>query len=1461
MKHQKWAALVAAMSFLLPAFPVEASAQAKEQTDGRVRADFRQHRPTAGGWQKAAGDVLAHRKSPRQLPAKAAAARSESEGLTLWGDVIYARSWEPEDALPQYGVFAYNLGEAGNYLYATPVMVDDQLRANGSGTFYDGVYHFMLYDIWSYYQEWDINTWQPLRQVEDNSKRLLATDTDYDVITGLSYGCYFNPQADAYEFAAVDYATSSKFVRRPCDLYIAIAINSQGEVYGIKVSDSSLYRIDKATGEETLIGNTGIDVGDYLQSATFDRTTDVLYWACNDAYGESYLCRVDTETGRATKLSIFADREQISSLYIPRQFPDDVPAQADALEISFPKGQLSGNVSFVLPTEYRGGASLTGESLHYALYANATPIASGEGKAGEKVSVDATVPEGFSLIRLQVSNANGRGEETTLRQWFGTDVPHAPTGVKLSLAGEFNNEAHLTWAAPKTGVHDGYVDASALTYDIVRYPDSLLVAQGISATEFSEVIDVNRPGVYHYGVKAIHDGKTGEEALSGNGTTQGVLGIPYFEGFDTKDAFRQYQILDANGDDNTWTYNTKVCMAQYSCNWTNAADDWLISPEIAMNGGRMYRLEFIYKGFDDRKPEQMSVRLGQGDAPTAYREIVPAMTIGNYDRLRHESLFAVEADGKYRLAFHAESPADAYYLYLDSIAITEYALSDAPVAASGLTVEPYADGVAAASLRCVAPSLTNAGEALQQIDKVEVVRDGSVVHVFSPVEPGATLTWDDTAVPDGFHTYVVRAWNASGKGAETESRVFVGQDLPLAPQQVRLTDQGGTLLLTWEKPSDVGVNGQYVHTPGLRYSVYTSSLAGVLTPYREDLSETSVTIADAYADGAQQMVSFVVRAKSPAGEGDRAVSNSLIGGSPYALPFLESFPGGEAPATFWLSQGYNPFRLADNISYNDDGGCIGWKSNGFDHEGWMSSGKIRLTDAQHPTFIYAYYALPTEEMKLETSVIQHDGTETVVDVLDFAALTGAEGWRVRQVDLSAFTGEPFVLLQLHAAGTDILTPIYMDHFRVEDLTPGRNLRISAIGAPAEVQTQHPAHLSCRVENAGSSDVSDFRVRFYVDDAEAGCVEAAELPSCEGVTCRLDYCPPVSPDGSHTARVRAEVECDGDDVAADNVSPSAEMAVRVPDYPAITDLAIRHAEGNGALTLTWSEPAQAAQPRVESFETYLHKENQLAPWLTVDVEQGQTYTNTTMDAGYSNVEASFWVFNPYVAAVAPDNLPNYLPQDGRQCLMAVASQQSTIKHGNRNDDWLISPEVGAASAQTVRFYAKAAKENYGGGEPFEVHASSSYPEVDCFERLASYVAPGAWTAYQAELPVGTRYFAIRYTGTDDNFMFLLDNIQYSTGVMSVEGYRVYADGRLVGETDAATCSYEVADAGATYAVTVVYGNGESGFSNAVALGSGVEQTVMPEVSSDCYTLSGLRLPRKAAAKGVYITSDGKKLIVR
>ena len=1428
----------------------------------RVRADQRVQRIGAAGngmLQKEQGNVLAKRQHAATEPqtSRSAARMAEVTGTEIWGNVIYARSWEPEDVLPEYGVYAYTPEAGSNYVYARPVAIDDKLRANGSGTFYDGTYHFMIYDIWSYYEEWDITSWRQVREVEDNSKTFNATDTDYDVVTGLSYGCYYNPATDSYEFAAVDYGTRSKFPRRPCDLYIAIAINSRGEVYGIKWSDSSLYRIDKQTGAETLVGPTGMEVGDYLQSATFDRSNDVMYWACNDVYGESYLCTVDVSTGRATRLAVFADREQLSSLYIPEHPVAGTPAASADLHLDFPKGNLTGSVSFVLPSLTVGGEVLK-DVLEYTVSVNGLNVASGKGNPGEKVVKSAEVPAGFALVSVVVSNASGKGVAATQRQWFGPDCPYSVSDVTLSLTGEYSNHAKVTWKAPEgTGIRGGYVDADAIRYDVIRYPDSVTVASQTALTTFEEDLDVNRPGIWWYGVVPTFEDFRGEEVRTANGTSKGIAGVPYFEGFDTKDAFNQFEIVDANNDGCTWTYNNKVHMAQYSASYTSAADDWMLSPEINLYSGRLYKLGFVYKGFDDRKPERLEMAIGQGSDVKVYTAVVPPMTVGNYDRLQHEAIFEVPSDGRYRLGLHAMSDMAAYYLYVDSLAITEYALSDAPVAVENMVVTPSADGLPTAKIRFTAPMKTNAGADLSVVDRIEVSRDGRSIHTFTAVTPGSALECSDTDVPDGEHLYCVTAWTEAGKGAENTCRTFVGQDLPQAPQNVRLTDLGHTLELTWDAPGNTGINGHYVHAETLEYTVYTASVAGILTPYADVKDQRSLIIDDAFADGDQQMVSFVVRARSHAGEGDRAVSNSLIGGRPYSLPFLESFPNGDAPETFWMSQGYNPFRLADNISYNADGGCIGWKSNGFDHEGWMSSGKIALNNAESPSFIYAYYALPGDEMVLKTSVVQHDGTETVVDVLDFSTLDGAEGWRVQRVDLSSFTQQPFILLQLHAEGTDILTPLYLDHLRVEDLME-RNLRVSALEVPANVHTEYPAHCYARVENAGTTDVDQFSVRFYVDGEMVGEVAGSDLSAFEGQRCTFDYMPPVTPEGSVVRNICAEVVCDADGNPSDNLSETRSMQVVVPDYPVVTDLRATALSEGGDVRLTWSEPLQESVEMTESFESYYHKDNVLTPWTMVDVEQGQTYTNTKMDAGYSNVEASFWVFNPYVAAVTDDNLENYLPYDGRQCLMAAASQLSTIKYGDRNDDWFISPEVGG-EAQTIDFYAKAAKEIYGGGEPFEIHASSTYPEVACFQKISAHVAPGAWTRYEAALPAGTRYFAIRYVGTDDNFMFLVDDIHYATGVMKVEGYRIYCGSELIREVGADVVSVDVPASSADFYVTVLYANGESGCSNPANVETGIHETEADAPEKQWYTTHGRRVSTKDMSKGVYISADGKKMV--
>ena len=139
--------LAASLCFLQPV----AAQFTMQQSSGikRLRADQRQHRTevyASGKLQAQRGDVMAQRRksTDESLPRLRAPQMAEATGTELWGNVIYARSWEPEDVEPAYGVYAYSPEAGSNYVYARPVAVDDKLRANGSGTFYDGVYHFML---------------------------------------------------------------------------------------------------------------------------------------------------------------------------------------------------------------------------------------------------------------------------------------------------------------------------------------------------------------------------------------------------------------------------------------------------------------------------------------------------------------------------------------------------------------------------------------------------------------------------------------------------------------------------------------------------------------------------------------------------------------------------------------------------------------------------------------------------------------------------------------------------------------------------------------------------------------------------------------------------------------------------------------------------------------------------------------------------------------------------------------------------------------------------------------------------------------------------------------------------------------------------------------------------------------------------------------------------------------------
>jgi hypothetical protein len=81
---------------------------------------------------------------------------------------------------------------------------------------------------------------------------------------------------------------------------VAIAVNAQGEMYGMDLINDALYAIDKTNGNAALIGSLGFNAN-YAQDMAFDLQTGVLYLAGldGDALTDS-IYTVDLQTGAAS---------------------------------------------------------------------------------------------------------------------------------------------------------------------------------------------------------------------------------------------------------------------------------------------------------------------------------------------------------------------------------------------------------------------------------------------------------------------------------------------------------------------------------------------------------------------------------------------------------------------------------------------------------------------------------------------------------------------------------------------------------------------------------------------------------------------------------------------------------------------------------------------------------------------------------------------------------------------------------------------------------------------------------------------------------------------------------------------------------------------------------------------------------------------------------------------------------
>lgn len=155
----------------------------------------------------------------------------------------------------------------------------------------------------------------------------------YDTTSGNLYAATANCQVASHLWT-IDPATATpagvgEITGAPC--IVAIAVNAQGEMYGLDIVTDALYAIDKSNGNAALIGSIGFNA-EFAQDMAFDLSTGVLYLAGldGDALTDS-IYTIDLQTGAANIVGpIGASLGEVDAMGIetvagPCMQPQDLP--------------------------------------------------------------------------------------------------------------------------------------------------------------------------------------------------------------------------------------------------------------------------------------------------------------------------------------------------------------------------------------------------------------------------------------------------------------------------------------------------------------------------------------------------------------------------------------------------------------------------------------------------------------------------------------------------------------------------------------------------------------------------------------------------------------------------------------------------------------------------------------------------------------------------------------------------------------------------------------------------------------------------------------------------------------------------------------------------------------------------------------------------------------------------------
>lgn len=631
---------------------------------------------------------------------------------------------------------------------------------------------------------------------------LVLSVLTYDPSDDHFYGFRYKQELNGLDWVRVNEETAELEMiasYRGSTAVLALAAGPDGTMYYVDV-DGDLYTMNKNNGRSTLVGNTGVSPTAYNQSMTWDWRTGRLLWAAQSSEG-SVLYSIDPLTAETERVLRFKHNEQFVSLYQTEiEAPDMAPAAVTRPQLTYSaNGLLDGTISFNVPQRTYNGSTLEGD-INLNVWLDGENLQGVLVNAGQKISLPVSLSEGNHYVAITLDNEAGFSPLRQIYQYAGYDFPEAPENVVFEQSEGVNS---LSWKAPTLGVNRGYMDLAGLTYDIVRMPDSVLVATGITETSWSEPTPRDMRA-YYYRVIADNQNHKSDFGQSNRILCGDSFTVPYQQSFADPVTLSDYfTVVDANNDGKTWRqgYTTEVRLDYYSP--TSDADDWLISPAIQLEGQKMYRFLMEMKNYTVNYPEDFEILIGTDPQDLSTFRLIKSEE--HFTKIATEFgdyivNFLVEETGNYHMAVRYCTKMDegGSLMMIHDMRVEFVGNALSPAQPSELAISADAEGAQQATLQLVAPTSTLNGQSLSSLSRIDVKRNGELVHSFEAPAPGEALTWTDEAVPYvGLHTYTLVAVNEAGEGESLSQTIFVG--IYSAPYEQDFENRSYAELWTSEK--------------------------------------------------------------------------------------------------------------------------------------------------------------------------------------------------------------------------------------------------------------------------------------------------------------------------------------------------------------------------------------------------------------------------------------------------------------------------------------------------------------------------------------------------------------------------------------------------------------------------------------------------------------------------------------